>query len=582
MDRSFLNYQFFKSFRMPLFEKDKVKLKVTHYLQENIPYHFDAKIHDINLFGMNMMSKKKLVEGDELDLYIYTKRIFNNWDFKVKGIVVRTFIDVQDSERIVYGIKFYPQKNDSELRYFLKDFINRFSKGRLHEHLIKTASSESGLSAQEGVELQSLLICLFLDSIKAPLEDALTSVCQVINAECARAYTLKPGSSKLQNIFSTDGKIKKDQDYRQDYTGVAFNSGELINFDLTKSKRFSKGTNETKTVLAYPLFNSEKKTVGVIEFVNKIGLQRFTFHDELSIRLTSTIISHQFERMRAQSSSNNKGHDEFSQADALLYLGKSSEAVKVRRTINGLKNSNDSLLIIGESGTGKEFIAKSIHTEGHNANNSFLSFDLSNKEFFKEQMKCEFAKFELDSKGTIFLKNIDKISLFEQKIFYEHITFSKKRFISCSDKDLSFLVEHGQFLKKLYFFLNHTYIHLRPLRNRKEDLVPICHYFIKKECLERNIEIKTLSKKTISQIKEYSWPKNLNELSRTIKKAFLKGANGQELELEIPASSPLLINDKKDQLFEFIKNLVDQSDKSVSLERRRQYLEVLFQAKKSA
>jgi len=202
---------------------------------------------------------------------------------------------------------------------------------------------------------------------------------------------------------------------------------------------------------------------------------------------------------------------------------------------------NVNVFIQGETGTGKELIAHFIHLASHRNDQPYirincgaLSETLLESELFGHEKgaftgatKERKGVFEIANHGTLFLDEIGDASLATQVKLLRVIesgeymrvggeTFKKTniRIISATNVDLKEAVKEKKFREDLYYRLNVVELNIPPLRERKEDIVPIATYFLHKlnESLMLHVDTKTL-------LKTYDWPGNIRELSNMVKRA---------------------------------------------------------------
>ena len=199
------------------------------------------------------------------------------------------------------------------------------------------------------------------------------------------------------------------------------------------------------------------------------------------------------------------------------------------------------VFIQGESGTGKEVIAQAIHSQSRRADKPFIKVNcaaipetLIESEFFGHE-KGAFTgattrrqgRFELAHGGTLLLDEVTEIPVGLQakllRVLQEHeferIGGSKPikvdvRIISTSNRDIQAAIASKVLREDLYYRLNVVPLHLTPLRERKEDILPLAHYFLSKSG-------KTFTKAAEQKLLGYSWPGNTRELSNIIERATL-------------------------------------------------------------
>lgn len=217
--------------------------------------------------------------------------------------------------------------------------------------------------------------------------------------------------------------------------------------------------------------------------------------------------------------------------------------------------SNVPILITGGSGTGKELLAKAIHLASSRAkfpftpiNASPLSGSLFVSEFFGYE-KGAFTGADRDRKGyleytnrgTLFLDEIGDLTLeFQGKLLRvlqdgEYIKLGTNtprkadvRFIAATNRDLDQMMAKGTFRKDLYYRLKGAWIHLPPLKERKEDIPLLIHHFLKEFCCPAgNI---TAEEEALPLLLAYDYPGNIREL-RSILQSAVNLAQGKPISI---------------------------------------------------
>ena len=209
---------------------------------------------------------------------------------------------------------------------------------------------------------------------------------------------------------------------------------------------------------------------------------------------------------------------------------------------------NITVLITGESGTGKEVLARFIHEKSRRKDKPFITINCGaiprelleselfgyKKGAFTGANKDKKGLIEEADKGTLFLDEIGELPidlqvkllrvLEEGKIRPLGSTQTKKidvRFIAATNKNLEKLVKEGKFREDLYFRLKVVHLHIPPLRERKEDIIPLAKFFIKKYSVKYGIPEKKLSNEAIRQLLSYDWRGNVRELEHLIEKTMI-------------------------------------------------------------
>jgi DNA-binding NtrC family response regulator len=229
-------------------------------------------------------------------------------------------------------------------------------------------------------------------------------------------------------------------------------------------------------------------------------------------------------------------------------VGSSAALQRVLDIVKKVAKSNTTSLIRGETGTGKELIAGAIH---HNSLRSARNFvkvncaalqeNLLESELFGHEKgaftgadKQRIGRFEQADGGTLFLDEIGDMSPSTQakilRVLQEHEferlggtrTLSVDvRLIAATNRDLSGMVAAGQFREDLYYRLNVVSIEMPPLRERKDDIVPLATTFMAKFAGELKKKMDGIDADAQKLLMRYNWPGNIRELENTIERAIL-------------------------------------------------------------
>lgn len=227
-------------------------------------------------------------------------------------------------------------------------------------------------------------------------------------------------------------------------------------------------------------------------------------------------------------------------------IGKSQGFKKAMELAKRVSTSQANILISGESGSGKEVVAKAVHELGDKKDGPFIAINCSAipenlleselfghaKGSFTGANDKKVGLFEEANKGTLFLDEIGDLSLplqakllrvlQERKIKrigenqYRDIT---ARIICATHKDLRKEVSEGKFREDLYFRLNVIPIYMPPLRERKEDIIPLSEYFLKKFAIMNNANVKGFTKEAMQKLESNGWKGNVRELENAIERA---------------------------------------------------------------
>jgi DNA-binding NtrC family response regulator len=269
-------------------------------------------------------------------------------------------------------------------------------------------------------------------------------------------------------------------------------------------------------------------------------------------------------------------------------IGLSGKMQDVFRLVEMVSQTNTTVLIRGESGTGKELIAMAIHQNSPRAQHPFVAVNCAaipenlleselfgyEKGAFTGADRSKPGRFELAGEGTLFLDEIGDLPLSLQvKLLrvlqnreFERLGGLKPipmraRIIAATNKDLEKEMREGRFREDLYYRINVFPIFLPPLRERKEDILPLVEYFTKKL---NNGQPVPLATETQQILLNYHWPGNVRELENVIERAVILSQGGpirpEHLPPHLQTSSasplPLTIPDSGIDLEEVERNLI--------------------------
>lgn len=229
------------------------------------------------------------------------------------------------------------------------------------------------------------------------------------------------------------------------------------------------------------------------------------------------------------------------------FVGNSEEIKQVKRLALKAARTNSNVLILGESGTGKSLLAKSIHENSELRDKPFVHvncgaipenlleselFGYEEGAFTGARKKGKKGFFEMANGGTIFLDEIGDISpslqiklleVIQEKSFYRvggvekvHVNV---RIISATNKNLEESMARGKFREDLYYRINVFPIWIPPLRDRKQDIIPLIDLLLPKICKEIDCKPKRISGEAINLILKYNWPGNVRELENILERA---------------------------------------------------------------
>ena len=261
------------------------------------------------------------------------------------------------------------------------------------------------------------------------------------------------------------------------------------------------------------------------------------------------------------------GHNDF--------IGNSEIIRTVLNRVEQVGKTDSTVLILGETGTGKELLAQAVHNASQRKKHPMIALNcaalpanLVESELFGHERGAftgaetkRIGRFELAHGSSLFLDEISEISIEMQAKLLRVLQFkqferlggqkmiaSDVRIIAATNRDLLESVHSGQFRMDLYYRLNVFPILLPPLRNRREDIPELVHFFVKGYCEKMGKRIKNISRTTMKNLQNYPWPGNIRELKNIIERAMII-TSGNTLRIELPEHQ-IIGNNQIKTLFE--------------------------------
>jgi DNA-binding NtrC family response regulator len=269
------------------------------------------------------------------------------------------------------------------------------------------------------------------------------------------------------------------------------------------------------------------------------------------------------------------------------FIYKSKQIQEIVDVVHKIASGNMNILITGESGTGKELIARAIHNLSRRKINPFvpvncgaLPENLFESELFGHErgaftgaIKTKPGLLEFSNQGTFFFDEIGDMSVSLQIKLLRMLEERKirrvggqreididVRIIAATNKDLASEVRERKFREDLYYRLNTIQIEIPPIRERREDIVPLASHYLDQLCVKNDKDVKLFSPEAEDALTSYDWPGNVRELQNMISRAYYLCSSDmvQKSDLPLPVSEKSINIDYKrfDQSYKDAKEYV--------------------------
>jgi formate hydrogenlyase transcriptional activator len=236
-------------------------------------------------------------------------------------------------------------------------------------------------------------------------------------------------------------------------------------------------------------------------------------------------------------------------------VGKSAALRSVLDQIAIVAPTGSTVLLHGETGTGKELIARAIHNRSPRRERTFVRLNCAaipsglieselfghEKGAFTGALMQKKGRFELADRGTLFLDEIGDISLdLQPKLLralqeqeFERLGSTKTlrvdaRLIAATHRDLPSMIRNNQFREDLFYRLNVFPIEIPPLRERRDDIPLLVHYFVLRASRPMQKRIRSVPKQAMDALVNAQWPGNIRELENFIERCVIL-TQGDEL-----------------------------------------------------
>jgi Nif-specific regulatory protein len=221
------------------------------------------------------------------------------------------------------------------------------------------------------------------------------------------------------------------------------------------------------------------------------------------------------------------------------------------------------VLVRGESGTGKELVARAIHRNSPRASKPFVAINCAaltetlleselfghEKGAFTGAVAQKRGKLEEAAGGSMFLDEVGELApsmqakllrVLQEREFERvgglHTVKADIRLIAATNRDLEEAVSAGTFRRDLYYRLNVVAVTMPALRERREDILSLANYFVRKHCKNSTRQLRGISPEAAPYLTNYDWPGNVRELENAIERAVVLGSTDWILPDDLPES----------------------------------------------
>jgi PAS domain S-box-containing protein len=235
-------------------------------------------------------------------------------------------------------------------------------------------------------------------------------------------------------------------------------------------------------------------------------------------------------------------------------VGESSALKHTLAQVNAVAATPVNVLVYGESGVGKEMIARAIHAASDRRENPLIKVncasipkDLFESEFFGHvkgaftgAYRDRIGRMQLAHGGTLFLDEVGEIPLSLQgkllralqesefeRVGEDRTTSVDVRIVAATNRDLKEEISAGRFREDLYYRLSVFPVVVPPLRERKDDILPLATHFVNRFCDELGRERLAINKRQASLLKSQRWSGNIRELKNVLERAVILSRGGK-------------------------------------------------------
>ncbi len=393
---------------------------------------------------------------------------------------------------------------------------------------------------------------------------------ELMRTERCTIFIMEQDENKIGSIFGTGlEEVQIEPPLEGSVVGQVIRTGksrienELAGLTGYHAELAEKTGFTSRNLICSPIrAMSGKPIIGAIQLLNKLDNENFEVADLkrldeiahfLSLSIESVVLN---QEILTLASSIGKEVDRFEQETVagVVLVAESPAMREVIDLVNVISSTPVNVLIQGENGTGKELIAQMIHERGDRGDKAFVPVNcacipesLVESEFFGHERgaftgadRSRRGLFESAEGGTLFLDEIGEMPLMIQPKILRAIQEGEGsrlgsnktidydlRLISASNRDLGLEIKEGRFREDLFFRLFSVEIVIPPLRERKEDILPLAQNFLQQTNERFSKQVAGFSSEVIGLFESYPWPGNVRQLLKEVERLVALTENGQ-------------------------------------------------------
>jgi PAS domain S-box-containing protein len=372
-------------------------------------------------------------------------------------------------------------------------------------------------------------------------------ITQKVSSACAELWGMQAEDLIGKSVF----QLEQEGVYYPSITRLVLETKQRVQCIQTTR------TGRKLMVIGNPIFNQEGEILQVINLSRDITSEKNMRTELDSIKMLLDAYKHELDELRSKNLENNK------------FIYASEAMTYVARMALKVSDVDSTVLITGESGVGKEVISSFIQANSLRKDKQFIKINCSaipetllESELFGYEKGAftgaskegKLGLFELANHGTLFLDEISEIPLNMQvkllRVLQEGVLLRlggvkpckvDVRIIAASNRNLEAEMAAGRFREDLYYRLNVVPIHIPPLRERREDILPLAMFFLQRYNKQYG-KNKTLDTELIQRFLEYYWPGNIRELQNIVERLVVLAERETITTSDLPVY--ILANDK--------------------------------------